>query len=186
MKTFYSRIKLAVLAVIAFVASIPGTIGRGIAEAFKPFGPVDRPSLSRLVSSKQGGFVLLGKNYMGYLSGTIVELPASTEAALIASGQATTSAGPATSGNVTTNANSGSVTVAAAAASLTVTNPNVTVQSIIFAVVAQAAADGTFLRVERVVPAAGSFTIYGTAAATAATIVDWAIVNPNGSFSAPI
>ena len=48
------------------------------------------------------------------------------------------------------------------------------------AVVSQAAADGTLLRVERVVPAAGSFTIYGTAGATAATTVDWSIVNPEG------
>jgi hypothetical protein len=134
---------------------------------------------------KQAGYVLLSRSYAGYLAGTIVELPKSTEDALIAANQATTNAGPATSGPVTTTALSGSVTVAAAAASLVVTNPNVTVQSIIFAVVAQAAADGTFLRVERVVPAAGSFTIYGTAAATAATVVDWAIIPPVGLLSVP-
>ena len=43
-------------------------------------------------------------------------------------------------------------------------------------VVAQAAADGTLLRVERVVCAAGLFTIFGTANATATTFIDWAIV----------
>lgn len=179
MKKFFTSIVAFAVMAIAFV-------GRGIAKAFEPFGPVDQPSLSRLIHSKQGGFVLLGKNYAGYASGTIVELPASTEAALIASGQATNSAGPPTAGAVSTTANSGCVTVAAAAASLVVTHPNVTAQSIVVAVVNQAAADGTFLRVERVVPAAGSFTIYGTAAATAATLVKWAIVNPNGSLSGPI
>ncbi len=134
---------------------------------------------------RQGGFVTLLRPYLGYAQGTVVELPASTEAALIAAGQATTSAGPATSGAVTTTATSGSVTIAAGASSLVVTNSLVTVQSIIFAVVAQAAADGTLLRVERVVPAAGSFTIYGTANATAATIIDWAIIPPLGLSSIP-
>lgn len=157
---------------------------------FAPFVAFILLAISRVAQPtptwvKQGGFVLLSRSYAGYAAGTIVELPKSTEDALIAAGQATTSAGPATAGPVTTTATSGSVTVAAGAASLVVTNPLVTVQSIIFAVVAQAAADGTFLRVERVVPAAGSFTIYGTAAATAATIVDWAIIPPLGVVSFP-
>lgn len=169
MKSF-SRIKLAIFAMLA--ASLEVAAPRR-----------DTISGMRL---KQGGFVLLGaRGYAGYAGGTIVELPASTEASLIASGQAVTSVGPPTSGPVTTTATSGCVTVAAAAASIVVTNPLVTVQSIIMAVVAQAAADGTFLRVERVVAAAGSFTIFGTAAATAATMVDWAIINPNGSLTNP-
>lgn len=134
---------------------------------------------------KQGGFVTLLRPYMGYLQGTVVELPASTEASLIAAGQATTSAGPATSGAVTTSMSSGSVTVAAGSSSLVVTNPNVSVQSVVWACVAQAAADGTLLRVERVVCSAGFFTIYGTANATAATIIDWAILSPNGNLSNP-
>jgi hypothetical protein len=45
------------------------------------------------------------------------------------------------------------------------------------AVVAQTTADTTLLRVERVVPAAGSFTIYGTANATATTRIDWCVIN---------
>ena len=52
----------------------------------------------------------------------------------------------------------------------------VTASSKVSAYVSQTAADGTLLRVERVVPAAGSFTIFGTANATAATVVDWAII----------
>ena len=133
----------------------------------------------------QGGFVTLLRPFQGYAAGTIVELPKSTEDTLIAAGQATTSAGPATAGPVTTTATAGSVTVPAAAASLVVTNPLVTVQSIIFAVVAQAAADTTFTSVVRVVPANGSFTIFGPAAATANTIVDWAIIQPIGALSLP-
>jgi hypothetical protein len=58
-----------------------------------------------------------------------------------------------------------------------ITHPAVTASSVVVAVVAQAAADGTLLRVERVNPAAGSFTIFGTANATAATTVAWAIVS---------
>jgi len=57
-----------------------------------------------------------------------------------------------------------------------ITNDIVKANSKVWAVVGQAAADGTLLRVERVVPADGSFTIYGTANATATTIIDWAII----------
>lgn len=120
--------------------------------------------------------ILLSKTYKGYASGTIVQLPTQEEAALIAQGFATTSAGPVTTGAVTTTATSGRVAIAAGASSLVVTNPNVDVNSKIFAVVNQAAADATLLRVERIVPAAGSFTIYGTANATAATTIDWMLL----------
>lgn len=117
--------------------------------------------------------VTLNRAYGGYVAGTIVELPSDTEAALIAQGLAVTNAGPSTQGAVTTSYNSGSVTVAIGASSLVVTNANCTANSKVFAVVAQAAADGTLLRVERIVCAAGSFTIFGTANATAATVIDW-------------
>lgn len=161
MKKFFTRIIAAVSAVLVRAC---GTVPSGLGMRLK-----------------QGGFVLLGKNYQGYASGTIVELNASTEAALIAAGQATDSAGPPTAGAVTTTASQGCVTVAAAAASLVVTNPNITTRSVIYAMVNQAAADATALRVERVVPAAGSFTIHMTAAATAATLVKWAILLPGGT-----
>lgn len=118
--------------------------------------------------------------YGGYPSGSIVEFPASTESALIASGQAVASAGPATIGPVTTNSYQGSVTFAAGASSLVVTNENIAAQSLVHAYISQAAADATALRVERVVAAAGSFTIYLSAAATSAVSVKWALLNYDG------
>lgn len=130
--------------------------------------------------------ILLGRSYAGYAANTIVQLPTNVEAALIAQGLATTSAGPVTPGAVSTTATQGRVGIAAGASSVVVTNPNVTAESKIFAVVAQAAADGTLLRVERIVPAAGSFTIYGTANATAAVALDWAILGPQGGMTNPV
>lgn len=124
--------------------------------------------------------ILLNRAYKGYLSGTIVQLPTSEEAALIAQGLASTSAGPVTGGAVTANLNQGRAGVAIGAASVVITNNQVTAESKVFAVVAQAAADGTALRVERIVCAAGSFTIYVTAAATALTSVDWVLFAPTG------
>ena len=117
--------------------------------------------------------VLLNKAYGGYATGTIVKLPADTETALIAQGLAATNAGPSTSGAVTTTYSSGSVTCPIGVASVVVSNANISANSKVFAVVAQAAADGTALRVERVVCAAGSATLYLTANATAATVIDW-------------
>ena len=121
--------------------------------------------------------VLLNKAYGGYVSGAIASFPKSTEDALIAQGLAVTSSAAPTTGAATANGVTGRVGVAAGAASLVVTNPWVTVSSVVHAAVEQAAADGTALRVERVVPAAGSFTIHMTAAATATTVVAWAVLN---------
>lgn len=149
--------------VVAFIAVLVGRI----------FAPIP-------FRVRQGGFVLLSRPYLGYAAGTVVELPKSTEDALIAAGQATTSNGPATAGAVTTTANSGSCAIAAAASSVVITNPNVTAQSVIFAVISQAAADATAFYVARVVPAAGSFTIHVNANTTAITAVDWAIIAPMG------
>ncbi|UOF78589.1 hypothetical protein [Bacteriophage sp.] len=127
--------------------------------------------------------VLLGRSYAGYAAGTIVQLPTNVEAALIAQGLATTSAGPVTPGAVSTTASQGRVGIAAGQSSVVVTNPSITAESKVFAVVAQAAADATLLRVERVLCAAGSFTIYGTANATAAVAIDWAILGPQGGLT---
>ena len=127
--------------------------------------------------------ILLGRSYAGHAAGTIVQLPTNVETALIAQGLATTSAGPVTPGAVTTTASQGRVGIAAGQSSVVVTNPNITAESKVFAVVAQAAADGTLLRVERVLCAAGSFTIYGTANATAAVAIDWAILGPQGGLT---
>lgn len=125
--------------------------------------------------------VLLNRAYMGYLAGQTVELPTDTENSLIAQGLASSAATTTvTTGNTTANTYSGTAAIAAGAGSVTITNSNIDANTKVWAVVAQAAADGTLLRVERVVPAAGSVTIYGTANATATTYIDWAIINPSG------
>jgi hypothetical protein len=127
--------------------------------------------------------ILLNRSYAGYAAGTIVQLPTNVEAALIAQGLGSNSAGPVTPGAVSTSTSSGRVGIAAGSSSVVVTNPNITAESRIFAVVAQAAADGTLLRVERILPANGSFTIYGTANATAAVAIDWTILGPQGGLT---
>jgi hypothetical protein len=127
--------------------------------------------------------VLLNRAYLGYPIGTVVELPLSTEQSLIAQNLAQTALTSATTpGAITANVAQGTAAVAAGASSVVVTNSLVTASSIIYAVVGQAAADTTFTNVQRVVAAAGSFTVFGPANATAATIIDWAIVqSPNTS-----
>ena len=118
--------------------------------------------------------VLLSKGYKGYLAGTVVNLPASEEAALVAQGLAATSTvASTTTGAVTANVRSGICAIAAGASSIVITNELVNASTKINAYVSQASADGTLLRVERIVAAAGSFTIYGTANATATTLIAW-------------
>lgn len=125
--------------------------------------------------------VLLLRAYQNYPSGATVELTSEVEAALIAQGYASSAVATAiTTGAQTTNAWAGTAAIAAGSSSVVITNPNITANSKVWAVVAQAAADGTLLRVERIVPAAGSVTIYGTANATATTFIDWAIVQYPG------
>lgn len=121
--------------------------------------------------------VTLLRAYGGTPAGNVVEYTAELEAALVAQGLAT-SGGTITSGAQTQNTWSGTAAVAIGASSVVITNSNIVANTKVWAVVAQAAADATALRVERVVPAAGSVTIHVTAAATAATIVDWAILTP--------
>ena len=119
--------------------------------------------------------------YAGAPAGAVVELLASEEAALITQRRATASTTAlVTTGAQTSNSMSGQANIAIGASSVVVTNPNVDANSKVWACVAQAAADGTLLRVERVLCANGSFTIYGTANATAITQVDWAILVPGG------
>lgn len=79
-----------------------------------------------------------------------------------------------TTGARTINKNAGSVNFAAAATSLVVTNTLVTVNSIIVATVA--ANDATMKSVQAVA-AAGSFTLYANAAATAETRVNFIVIN---------
>lgn len=125
--------------------------------------------------------ILLSRDYKGYLAGSIVQLQTSEEAALVAQNYATVSASATTTtGAATANVVQGRATIAAGASSVVITNSLVDATSKVYAVVAQAAADVSLLRVERILCAAGSFTIYGTAAATASTAIDWVILNPSG------
>ncbi|OLD92633.1 MAG: hypothetical protein AUG84_00825 [Chloroflexi bacterium 13_1_20CM_4_66_7] len=120
--------------------------------------------------------ILLGRAYRGYAAGTIVQLQTSMEAALIAQGIATASAGPVTPGAVTTDLSTGRLGIAAAGTSVVLTNPNITTESKIIAYLSNAAADGTALYITRITPAAGSVTFTLNAAATAAVAIDWAII----------
>lgn len=119
--------------------------------------------------------VLLNRSYGAYAAGQIVELPASTEAALIAQNLAQNSVAAPTTGPISSSEFQGVAAVPAGSASVVITNPNINSSSKVIAYVAQAAADGTALRVERVVPAAGLVTVYLTANATATTVIEWLI-----------
>lgn len=125
--------------------------------------------------------VTLNRAYMGLLSGSTVNLPTNVENALIAQGLASSAlAANITPGPYTYNGNGGRAGIPAGSNSVTITNALVDANSKIYATVAQATADTGFVRVERVVPAAGSFTIYGTGNAAATTLVDWGITNNLG------
>ena len=119
----------------------------------------------------------LNKNYMGLQAGTVVGLSTPVEAGLIASGMATANASKAniTPGAITYQGTQGTVVFGAGASSLVITNPLIDANTKVNAVICQAAADATMTSIPRIVPAAGSVTIYANAAATAATVVDWNI-----------
>lgn len=120
--------------------------------------------------------VLLNRPYAGANAGTIMSFSTELEAALIAQNLATASTRAlTTTGAQTSGVLAGTVACPIGASSVVVTNPLVDANSHVTAKVAQASADGTLLRVERVLCAAGSFTIYGTANATAITLIDWEI-----------
>ena len=121
--------------------------------------------------------VLLLKPYQGNPAGAVVEFPATTEASLIAQNLAQTALTSAsTPGNMATNTPNGTAAIAIGANNVVITNPLINANSTVLAYVAQATADTTLTSITRVVPAAGAVTIYGNANATAAVIVDWAIV----------
>lgn len=125
--------------------------------------------------------VTLLRPYKGANAGVTLSFQSAEEATLIAQGLATSAAVSATTtGAQTVNNLTGIAAIPAGSSSVVVTNNLVDASSIVFATVAQASADGTLLRVERVLPAAGSFTIYGTANATATTLIQWAVAVPGG------
>lgn len=121
--------------------------------------------------------VLLNRACSGRVAGAVVSFGKSAEDALIANGGATASTDASlTTGAYTQNTPQGKAAIAAGASSVVITNSMVDIGTKVWACVDQATADGTLLRVERVVCAAGSFTIYGTAAATATTVISWSII----------
>lgn len=124
--------------------------------------------------------VLLGRAYAGYAAGTIVQLSTQEEAALVAQGLASVSAGPVTPGAVSTTNVAGRVGIAAAGTSVVVTNPKITTESKFVAYLSNAAADGTALYITRITPAAGSVTFTLNAAATAAVAIDWVLLMISG------
>lgn len=125
--------------------------------------------------------ILLNRNYLGYLGGTIVQLTTNAEAALIAQGLAVNSVGPVTPGPVNCNVNtSGRVGIAAAGVSVVITGPNLTAETKYIAYLSNAVADTTALSITRITPAVGSVTFTLNAAATAAVAIDWSVANPLG------
>lgn len=82
-----------------------------------------------------------------------------------------------TPGNVTSNNFHGRCAIAAGASTVTVTNTFATTSVTVFAIISQATADATLTQIVRMAPAAGSFTLYGNAAATANVVVDWMLVS---------
>lgn len=120
------------------------------------------------------------RGYAGYAAGTIVQLQTNAEAALVAQGLATVSAGPVTPGAVTTTQTSGRVGIAAAGTSVVVTNPSFTTETKFAAYLSNAAADGTAFNVARITPANGSVTFTLNAAATAAVAIDWGALTLSG------
>lgn len=128
--------------------------------------------------------VTLLRAYGGFAAGQTAEFTAELEASLISQNLAVSAtANTVTPGPITSNTMIGTAIVPTGSASVVVTNSLVVANSVVLAQVSQAAADGTLLRVERVVPGAGLFTIYGTAAATANTVVTWAVLPPNGGYT---
>lgn len=168
-------IAVCLTAAVAFALimwAIPAVVEHA-AEKLFDFTPTVREHSAFRGGAKQRGTVLLGKSYKGYAQGTVVQLATQEETALIAQGIATNTAAPVTPGAVTTTASTGRIVIAAGAGSVVLTNPMIDANSKIFASINQAAADGTLTSIQRVVPAAGSVTFFGNAAATAAVPIDW-------------
>lgn len=112
----------------------------------------------KLVSIQTGTSEVAGFDYAGHLS--------------LQTGNSSSTAGAAT-----LNTPVGKSKIAASASSVVITNSLVTTSSVVIATINQASADATLTSIVRVVPAAGSFTIYGNATSTAAVTVNWAVFN---------
>lgn len=121
--------------------------------------------------------VLLSRAYMGRNAGETAQFGKAAEDTLIAAGLATTALDTTlTTGAYTQNTQQGKAAIAAGQSSVVITNNLVDANTKVFACVAQATADTTLLRVERIVVSNNSFQIFGTANATAATVIAWSIL----------
>lgn len=121
--------------------------------------------------------------YQGYAAGSVVDLPAELEAALIAQGLAvnggTLTSGaqsPTVTGNQSIPILSGIVVIPAAGTSVTVNNATITATSKAVAAISQASADATLTSLVRVNCTAGVLTITGNAASTAAVRVSYVVL----------
>lgn len=123
--------------------------------------------------------ILLNRPYNGYAANTVVQLSTQAEAALIAQGFATASAGPVTAGNVTTTEVAGRLGIAAAGTSVVLTNPRITTESKFVAYFSNAAGDSTATSF-RITPANGSVTFTLNAASTGVVAIDWALLMVSG------
>lgn len=83
-----------------------------------------------------------------------------------------------TPGNATQNTICGRAAFAAGATSVTITCDRITAASYVFGVLCGSSADATLTQIVRIVPAAGSVTFHGNAAATAATPFNWHTMSP--------
>lgn len=124
--------------------------------------------------------IALTRSYAGYPAGTNAQFDTPTETALVQQGFGSITAALPTAGAMSTTQPNGRATIATGTLSVVVSNPSVTTQSKVTASINQATADGTLTSILRVVPAAGSFTVYGNANATAPVAVDWVIQNLSG------
>lgn len=128
--------------------------------------------------------VTLIRPYGGFAAGAVATFSAELEAALVAQGLATSGGTPTTGSQTTTQSQNpalpvaaGFVYIAAAASSVTISNPNITANSKVLAWIQQSGADGTLTSIVRTNAAAGVATITGNAAATATVAVGYVIFN---------
>lgn len=129
--------------------------------------------------------VLLNRPYGGYPSGVIVQLSTVEETALVAQGLASSSVGPVTPGNVSTDRWAGRVGIAAGGTSVTITNPRIDANSKFGVAFSNAASDATAQTLAGITPSAGSVTIRVNAAATAAIALDWFLLPTNQGLLPP-
>jgi len=155
------------------------------------------PSSAAFAANAQAGTAYPGNFTTVAATGAVTMNPANAAVSLAPSGTGNATFGPTgtgsgtlqrigamsvlstdssgTPGAATINTLSGKAAFAAAASSVVITNSTVTATSKVFCVLQ--ANDATLTDIKSVVPAAGSFTVTGNAAATAATAFAFLVIN---------